>query len=189
MPARALGTLIAWLAATGLGITVSWYGLRPVLDTAVPDRATPLSAADLRNLAPVPVATPPPLPSGPASSGPASSGPASSGPSPASSKPPLARSSPPARVVDGWTVITESDGSTSYLRTLQSIGGDAAVRVRPGTASLVSATPRPGYTVTVLQPAPTRVVVQFVRQTRMSTVDALWWDDHPFAQVSETPPS
>ncbi|MBT8225697.1 MAG: hypothetical protein HKP61_10155, partial [Dactylosporangium sp.] len=43
--------VLAWLAATALGIIVAWVGLRPVLDAAVPDRAAPLSAADVRRLA------------------------------------------------------------------------------------------------------------------------------------------
>jgi hypothetical protein len=101
--------------------------------------------------------------------------------SPSPSAPPTS----PGRVVDGWTVLTETDGSLTYLRTFASLGGDAAVKVRVGRATLVSATPRPGYTVIVLQPALSRVVVQFVAGTRMSIVDAMWWNNAPWGEVTE----
>lgn len=184
---------MAWVLATAMGIGVAWFGLRPVLDAAVPDRADPPSAAEVKRLAvPPPIAVPAPTrppsgasgPSGSASasasrSGSASAVPASPGRSTA--RPPA--SSPPV-VVDGWTVTTEADGSRSYLRSFRVPGGSTVIRMVPGRVSLVSATPSPGYSVTTGQPDPTRLVVQFSASARYDIVDALWWNDHPYAEIS-----
>ena len=182
---------VAWLAATTLGVAMAWVGLRPVLDTAVPDRAAPLSAADVRRLA---VPSTPALrvpggavgPSGrPAGSGgPSGSATASPGRPSASKARSASATSPAPTVVDGWTVTTQSDGTVSYLRSFQVPGGSTVVRVVPGRVYLVSATPNPAYSVQTSQEDPTRLVVQFTATGRYDIVDAMWWNSAPNAQVS-----
>ncbi|MBN1173439.1 MAG: hypothetical protein JXA67_14805 [Micromonosporaceae bacterium] len=185
----------AWLAATALGIVAAWFGLRPVLDAAVPDRAAPLSAAEVRDLAlPSAVAVPAPNPSSgtwPAgSASPSVSGTPAGPRSPsASARHPSAgagagSSTAPPAVVDGWTVTTQADGTTSYLRSFQVRGGSTVIRMVPGRVSLVSATPNADHSVQTSQNEPTRLVVQFTATQRYDIVDAMWWNDHPYAQVS-----
>ena len=177
----AIVTTTAWLVATGLGIAVSWLGLRSVLDTAVPDRSVPLSAADLRHLSPSmspPPASPTPSPT---------AAPSATGPSPSyASSPPRQTASPSPRptIIDGWTVVSEG-GGTAYLRSFRTNGGDAAIKMVPGKVSLVSATPKPGFQVATDQNQPERLLVRFIAGNRVSTIDALWWQDHPTAQVTE----
>jgi hypothetical protein len=184
-PWRTPAVVLAWLAATGLGAGVVWVGLRPVLDTAVPDRTVALSAADLRHLA-TPSAPPVPTPSLPPAS-PSHAAP-STGASPHRSSPssPAAVPSPSSSTVDGWTVTVARDGTPTYLRTFQVPGGTAVIRMVPGTVSLVSATPNADYTVRTTQNQPSRLVVQFLRSGTSDIVDAIWWNDAPFAQVSHT---
>jgi len=162
---RTVLTVAAWCACTALSIGVSWFALRPVLGTAVPDRTAPLTASELRQLAPmtVPVSPPPASPS---------SRPAS--PRPSTAAPTAART-----VRDGWTV---SGGS--YLRSFHVDGGDAMVRVEPGRVRLVSATPRPTWTVHVEQNQPDRLIVRFLKGQTVFLIDAMWWEERPFAQVS-----
>ncbi len=183
-PWRTPAVVAAWLAATGLGAGVVWIGLRPVLDTAVPDRTAALSAADLRHLATpsaAPVPTPSLPPASPSHAAPSSGPPRRSSPSVAApSRSPYATAS----TVDGWTVTVARDGTPTYLRTFQVPGGTAVIRMVPGTVSLVSATPNADYTVQTTQNQPSRLVVQFLRSGTSDIVDAIWWNDAPFAQVS-----
>ena len=86
--------------------------------------------------------------------------------------------------MDGWTVTTEADGSVSYLRSFQTPGGLAVIRMVPGLVSLVSATPSTGYTVTTTQDGDVRLVIQFTASQTSDIVDAIWWNDAPYAQVS-----
>jgi hypothetical protein len=55
----------------------------------------------------------------------------------------------------------------------------------PGRVYLVSATPNPDFSVQPTQNDATRLVVQFVAAGKYDIVDAMWWNDHPYAQVSE----
>ena len=54
----------------------------------------------------------------------------------------------------------------------------------PGLVSLVSATPSTGYTVTTTQDGDVRLVIQFTASQTSDIVDAIWWNDAPYAQVS-----
>ena len=182
---RSPGTgALAWLVATTLGVAVAWVGLRPVLDAAVPDRAAPLSAADVQRLA-VPSAAmvrqPAPSASGSAA---APSSPTSAPASPSPRRSSQAPLSPAPVVIDGWTVTTQADGTVSYLRGFQVSGGSTVIRMTPGRVHLVSATPGPSYSVETNQSDPTRVVVQFTASGTYDIVDAMWWNDRPYAQVS-----
>jgi hypothetical protein len=166
----------AWSIATGLGAVVVWVGLHPVLDAAVPDRASALSAADVRKMAaPTTFAVPP--------SARASAVPPSTPPSirPSRRAPAPAIS---ASVVDGWTVTTKPDGTAVYVRSFHVAGGDAVIGMTPGQVYLISAAPRGNYTVQTSQPSQTRLVVQFVSGSLATLIDAIWWNGAPYAQVS-----
>ncbi len=182
---KTIKVVAAWLAATALGIAVSSLGVRAVLDAAVPDRFLVLPAAE----EPPPAARPglpgsvPPSPSASGSRA-ARSSPAS----PPGLAVPPSRSGPGASAsaqppVDGWTSL----GDGQYLRSFHLTGGDAVVRAGQGEVRLVSATPRPGYTMTILPSGPDRVVVNFAAALRVSTLTASWGADGPTAETTELP--
>lgn len=182
---------LAWVSATALAVAVAWVGLHPVLNAAVPDRATPLTAADVRHLATPSDAPPAPVVSrstpSASTSPPGSPTQPSPSASPGSATRSSARPSPssePATVVDGWTVTTQPDGSRSYLRSFQVRGGAAVIRMTPGRVYLVSATPNPDFSVEPRQSDPTRLVVQFTAAGRYDIIDAIWWNDQPYVEVS-----
>jgi hypothetical protein len=167
------GRAVVWAVATALSASLVWLGLSPVRRTAVPDRVDTGSAADLRaaeGLGAGPSLPPTPTPTTP---------PATTAPSPRSTA-----TKPAARTVDGWTVVSESDGSTSYLRHFAVDGGETTIRMTPGRVFLVSATPDPGYRVDTLQPGPDRVVVRFYTASVLFTIDAIWWEGRPYAEVT-----
>lgn len=96
-----------------------------------------------------------------------------------------ATKTPPARVVDGWTVTTGGDGVETYVRSFRVDGGQAVVRIRGGRVELVSATPSNGFEVAVVQDSPDNLAVYFNEQNHSFIVHAVWNVDRPFAQVSE----
>jgi hypothetical protein len=95
-------------------------------------------------------------------------------------------SAAPARLVDGWTVTTGGDGVEVYLRSFRTDGGDAVIRIRAGVVSVVTATPRDGYSVSQAQTEPTRLVVQFIAANGGAAylVDCMWWQDAPHGEVA-----
>ncbi|MDI1462323.1 hypothetical protein QEZ54_15240 [Catellatospora sp. KI3] len=192
---RAVLYVSGWAAATAVAATVVWIGLRPVLAAAVPE-PVPLSLDSVRSPAvaptrpvvpPAPSRTPSPQPSASSASS-VPSAPAT-GPSP-SRRPggpaPTPHPKPsPYETVEGWQVVPERDGSVSYLRSFATAGGDAVVRIAAGTVHLVSATPRGTYRVAVSQTEDNRLVVQFYDTGRQFIVDTMWWQEKPWAQVSD----
>lgn len=172
-------SVVVWWLATLAGIAVCWWGVRPVLDAAVPDRLVAFPAADASRPAPAP-----PRPAAPSSGSP----PVSHSPAPSR----LPRSipvgttsaSPTATVVDGWTRFPDG----RFTRTFQMVGGSATLSARAGVVELLSATPNPGYVMTVDPTGDDRVVVNFTGlNLHMSTLDARWDGSAPTAQVTELP--
>jgi hypothetical protein len=187
---RAAVPVLLWCVATAASIAVASLALRPVLHTAVPSDSLPAPAAE----APGPgdlIAQPGPPPSSSAAGAPGRS-PAPTGtraaPRTSAAATPTAKAitGSPARVVDGWTVTTGGDGVDTYLRAFRSEGGDAVIRIRDAVVSLVTATPRDGYSVSRAQSEPTRLVVQFVSGggTAAYLVDAMWWLGAPHGTVT-----
>ncbi|MEV1290157.1 DNA mismatch repair protein MutL [Micromonospora sp. NPDC049679] len=188
---QGIGALTAWGVATAASTGLVWLGLTPVLDTAVPDRVHTRAETDLRDaLAPGPDLIPGPTPRPPTPSAVATRTPSAS-PSPSSARttpaerPPRPPAASTARTVDGWTVVDEADGSTSYVRRFEVEGGQTTIRMVPGRVILVTATPKPGFSVDTVQNEPQRLLVRFLAPNRAFLVDAVWWDGRPFAEVSE----
>jgi hypothetical protein len=191
---RAAVPVLLWCLATTASIGVASLALRPVLRTAVPSDSVPVPAAEGRgpgDLIPqpaLPTSTPPtkapPSPGGP------SGGPSGGSPGVPRTSPgvPSAKvtSAAPARIVAGWTVTTGADGVDTFLRSFRSEGGDAVIRIRDGVVSLVTATPRDGYSVSRAQTEPTRLVVQFISAGGDAAflVDAMWWQGGPHGSVT-----
>src|SRR4051812_632506 len=137
--------VLLWCLATAASIGVASLALRPVLRTAVPDDSVPVAAGEQGRrevvtqtlpAQPTPSSPPPAIIADPSSAfaPPSSATPTRSAAGPTPGKPTTAA---PARVVDGWTVTTGSDGVDVYLRSFRSEGGDAVVRIRGGVVSLV----------------------------------------------------
>ncbi|WP_327003979.1 DNA mismatch repair protein MutL [Dactylosporangium sp. NBC_01737] len=184
---RAAVPVLLWCLATTASIAVASLALRPVLHTAVPSDWLPVPAAEARgpgDLIPQPGLPPPSSP--PGSSHASSPSPAAPRTSSAPSPTAKVTTGAPARVVDGWTVTTGSDGIDTYLRSFRSEGGDAVIRIRDGVVSVVTATPRDGYSVSRGQTEPTRLVVQFISDGGNAAylVDAMWWQGAPHGSVT-----
>jgi hypothetical protein len=172
-------SVVVWSLATLAGIAVCWWGVRPVLDAAVPDRLVAFPAT-------APAAPPPPAktPSQAASSAPPSRSPSPGHPPRSSFSSGTASASPTAVVVDGWTKFPDG----RYIRTFQLVGGTATLRAQDGGVELMSATPQPGYVMTVNPSGDDRVVVNFTGlNLHVSTLDARWAGSAPTAEVTEIP--
>jgi hypothetical protein len=174
---NAASSVTVWAAATLAGIAVCWLGVRPVLAAVVPDRLVAFPATE-----PAPQVTQ--LPGTPPSASP--SGRPSSSRSPSRSVSPSGTPSASATpiVVDGWTLFPDGQ----YVRSFQLAGGTATVVANQGKMELLSATPRPGFVMTVVPTADDRVVVNFTGGLlRISTLEARWRDGAPVATVTEIP--
>ncbi len=171
---NAASSVTVWAAATLAGIAVCWLGVRPVLAAVVPDRLVAFPASEpAPQVAKLPGTTPSASPSGhPAASRTPSRSPSAGTPS----------ATAPV-VVDGWTLF---DGQ--YTRSFQLVGGTATVLASQGKVELLSATPRPGYVMTIVPTADDRVVLNFTGiALHISTLEARWRDTAPVATVTELP--
>jgi hypothetical protein len=184
-------SVTVWTVATVTGIAVCWWGIRPVLDAVVPDRLVAFPAVSAASPASgVPAVAGSPV-TGPAPSvGPVPSrsaaphSPATPGPSsPADAGGPAGPAVIPS-TVDGWTTLPDG----GYARTFVLVGGTVTVEAAVGAMTLVSATPRTAYVMTVTPTASDRVVVSFTGLTlHVSTLDARWAAGAPTAKVTELP--
>jgi hypothetical protein len=72
------------------------------------------------------------------------------------------------------------------VRSFKVEGGQAVVRVTSaGVVELVTATPADGYAVQKFQDSPGNLAVYFNETGHSFIIHVTWWDDRPFAQVSE----
>jgi cytoskeletal protein RodZ len=173
--------------------------LLPVLRTATPEDAAlaQLPAADSRSFpAPLPAVTddptgtPAPSPSpSPGRTSSRSKPSRSATPktsSPETTKPAKATTTPPTTTEDGWTVTTRADGLRTYVRSFRVEGGQAVIRMTSDSVvSLVTATPADGYAVQKVQDSPDNMAVYFNETAHSFIIHATWFNDRPFAEVSE----
>ncbi|MEV0705615.1 hypothetical protein AB0I53_47970 [Saccharopolyspora sp. NPDC050389] len=150
---RAVAYIGVWLAATTAAVTLSWLGVRDVIRGAVfePPDAIPLVQPGTTAPPPPPTTTEP-----------------SPEPSPTTVDTPTPKRTPtPSRTADAGDV-----------RTYEAKGGKVVLSVHAGGAKLVSATPRPGYTVQTWDQAVGWLRVEFTAGQHGSSVIATW-HDHP----------
>ena len=174
---------MGWCAATATSIVLSWVALLPVLRTASPDDRA-LSAIDR-----VPAA---------ATSSPVT--PVRSGPKPTTKaptkkpattrtpqKPPETQPpSPSVTTENGWTVTIGDDGVRTYIRSFKVEGGQAVIKETPdGTVSLVTATPADGWAVQKVEDTPDNLAVYFNETGHSFIIHATWFNNGPYAEVSE----
>jgi hypothetical protein len=169
-----------WLAATAASIVLASVALTPVLRTAAPEDTAlnQLPAAQTSFPAPLPEVTNPPETPKPTKK---------IGPSPTTRAPkPKSTTTPPTTTEDGWTVTTGDDGLRTYVRSFRVEGGQAVIKVTSdGVVALVTATPADGYAVQKVQDSPDNMAVYFNQTAHSFIIHATWWDDKPFAEVSE----
>ncbi|MGK5679720.1 DNA mismatch repair protein MutL [Actinoplanes sp. URMC 104] len=187
--------MAGWCAATATSIVLASVALLPVLRTSDPaDSAlAQLPAADESTFpAPLPSVTttsapdatptrkPPPTTTRATSRPPR---PTTTTPKPAAKT----RTAPPRTTTeDGWTVTTAGDGTRTYVRSFRVEGGQAVIRMTSdGVVSLVTATPADGWQVQKVQDSPGNMAVYFNETNHSFIIHATWFNDRPFAQVSE----
>jgi hypothetical protein len=178
---RTLGSVGAWLVATSLAVLVSWLGVQSVRFAAVPDRVSPMSAAEARKQIPL-SGSPSAAPNAPSGSPSASaSASASASPTPF---PTGAVSTPDTTA--GWTAEPDGKGGTALLRTIGVKGGSARFRFARDEVRVLSTDPDKGFTMSFGAQSPTIATVTFSSPEHTSKITA-FWDGGAKAQISETP--
>jgi hypothetical protein len=170
--------IAGWCAATATSIVLASVALTPVLRTATPqDQAL----AQLPAKPAEPSAFPVPLPT--VTTPGAAPTPSRTRPDKATKKP---AAKPATTTEDGWTVTTAAGGVRTYVRSFRVEGGQAVIKMTSdGAVHLVTATPADGYAVQKVQDSPGNMAVYFNETAHSFIIHATWWDDHPFAEVSE----
>jgi hypothetical protein len=72
-----------------------------------------------------------------------------------------------------------------FTQTFTVAGGKATVRIAGGRVELVSSQAANGYKVTPRQPSPDRLVVEFFDGAHFFVLDAMWWENKPYAKVTQ----
>lgn len=157
---RSLAATVAWGGVTAVAAVGSWLGMSTVL-TGDP---SPAAAATVVT------------PDGDTSPSEKSSNPRSR------DDPPAEGSSSPRDEWNGWSSV----GDGAYERAFDTDGGTAVVRLLPGEAVFVSASPAEGYTARREWPSEEHLVVTFHAGDSKVTIDTRWRNDQPYADVSET---
>jgi hypothetical protein len=180
---RTLGSVGAWLLATSLAVLVSWLGVQSVRFAAVPDRVSPMTAAEARKVVPA-SATPAPAPNATSDTPtPTPSATPTPGSSTASSPPSDPPKSPGG---DLWTPVPDGRGGTALLRTVETEGGSARLRFSADEVTVLATTPNDGFAGTFNQQSATVVTVTFSSSSHTSRLTA-FWDRVAKVQVSEEP--
>ncbi|MET9252282.1 hypothetical protein [Streptomyces sp. NPDC003717] len=168
---RGLVHVLAWLLATGAAVTLSWWGVHTVLagtaydaPLALPVKATGASTPDARPPSPSqrPTAPPRPKPT----------------PTPTSRATPTKSAPAPSRT----PTPTASPTSSGQVRGYDTDGGRAVFDLGTSSASLVSATPKAGWSMRVWK-TETWIRVEFAAGTDRVSVFCTWHDGPPRVEV------
>ncbi|MET8633311.1 hypothetical protein ACWEQ2_04710 [Streptomyces sp. NPDC004096] len=165
--------VLAWSVATGAAVTLSWWGVHTVMaGTAYdPPRALPITAGDATTQRAKPAASPAERPE---SSPSTSRGPASSrAPTPVRTA--GARPSP---------APTTSSSPSGYgrVKSYDTDGGRAVFDLGSTSASLVSATPGPGWSMQVWK-TESWIRVEFASGVNRVSVFCTWHDGPPHVEI------
>jgi hypothetical protein len=147
------------VAAT-VTVSIAWLGIRSVLAAAAPTRTVPLSAVQLRRVAPL-------VPPDSSGSNPSSS---------AGSQGSRATASP----AETW----QPDGE-GFKRIFHTVGGDVEFFTGKDAVQVASSTPKTGYTVNVTRYGGDSVMVSFFGNRKTSRVWVRWWNG-PYAEITES---
>ena len=174
--------IAGWCVATAGSIVLASAAILPVLRTTEPQDTAlaQLPAAATGFPVPLPSVTTPSATPSHAVTSPTSRRPRPTAPEKATP------TKPPTTTEDGWTITTNGDGLRTYVRTFRVEGGQAVIRMTSaGVVELVTATPADGFAVQKTQDSPDNMAVYFNETNHSFIIHATWWDDRPFAEVSE----
>ncbi|MFD8781961.1 hypothetical protein [Kitasatospora sp. NPDC059599] len=161
----------AWAAATGAAVALSWLGVHAVLTGAAFERPTalPLPSPKADGTSSSPAAAPePPVPAAQSTAPTQPASPtatATHGPTPAATTPPPTRRPTPTPT------------ATSTVKSYPIPGGKVALDLKPDRASLVSATPDPGWQMQVWN-GPQWMRIDFTKDDQANSV-FVYWNGHP----------
>ncbi|MFH8383059.1 hypothetical protein ACH4E7_19240 [Kitasatospora sp. NPDC018058] len=160
----------AWAAATGAAVALSWLGVHAVLTDAAFEQPTALPLPSPRaDGTPYTATATPDQPRTSAQDGPT---PAPASPTATATRPPtVAPATPPARRP------TPTATATSTVRSYPIPGGRVALDIRADRASLVSATPDPGWQMQVWN-GDQWMRVDFTKGDQANSV-FVYWNGHP----------
>ncbi|MGC0331797.1 hypothetical protein RKD23_004787 [Streptomyces sp. SAI-170] len=173
---RGLVHALAWSLATGAAVTLSWWGVRTVLDSTAydPPRALPVTAdATARGSKPLATSAstqrPHPSPS------PSASAPAKESPKPSSPAPTRTPSSPAS-------TGPAPSPSSGQVKSYATDGGRAVFDLRGSYATLVTATPETGWSMQVWK-TESWIRVEFSSGADRVSVFCTWHDGPPRVEV------
>ncbi|MFM9556060.1 hypothetical protein ACKI19_27650 [Streptomyces caniscabiei] len=181
---RGLLHVLAWLLATGAAVTVTWWGVHTVLaGTAYdPPRALPITAADAQDRgAPAPI-TPTALtePSRKADEQREDDG---DKPSPTPSEP-SESAKPGPRPGTGAPTGSGVPADSGEVKSYDTEGGRVVFSLGESDATLVSATPGPGWSMQVWK-TETWIRVDFAAGADRVSVFCTWHDSAPRVDVQD----
>ncbi|MDX2606367.1 hypothetical protein PV379_30835 [Streptomyces caniscabiei] len=184
---RGLLHVLAWLLATGAAVTVTWWGVHTVLaGTAYdPPRALPITAADARAQGVPPPITPTPLPEPSRSAGEQKGGGEDDGRDVDGEKPSPTPSTPSKSATPGPRPGTGAPGDSAdagEVKAYDTEGGRVVFSLDERDASLVSATPGPGWSMQVWK-TETWIRVDFAAGADRVSVFCTWHDSAPRVDV------
>ncbi|MFD0397047.1 hypothetical protein ACFVHI_03070 [Kitasatospora sp. NPDC127121] len=173
----------AWAAATGAAVALSWLGVHAVLTGAAFEQPTALPLPSPRaDGTPHTATVTPEQPRSATQTGAPAPPPASPtaattttrGPAPATT---LSAASPPATRRPTSATTTATSSVTSSVKSYPVPGGKVALDIRPDKASLVSATPDPGWQMQVWN-GDQWMRVDFTKGEQANSV-FVYWNGHP----------
>ncbi|MGW0332128.1 hypothetical protein ACWD0J_09700 [Streptomyces sp. NPDC003011] len=170
---RGLVHLLAWSLATGAAVTLSWWGVRTVMEGTAydPPRALPVTAAD--------AATREPQPSASSTSRPSPS--RSPSPTAAPSRTP-SRAPRPAPTPATTPATSPSPTASGQVKSYDTDGGRAVFDLGPTSATLVSATPGTGWSMQVWK-TESWIRVEFASGADRVSVFCTWHDGPPRVEI------
>lgn len=171
-----------------------------MLDAAVPQRATPLSAVELARAAPSPEVTPPtdpatPVPTvapaptmtttppGPAATTTAAPAPTTTTASAAAQ--PAMPATAATTATSAWEVVATGRGGTAYRRTFHVQGGDITFWCDEYDVHVMAYSLKSGYVIDYTRYSVRSLLVSLLSTQRASRVYVAWRNG-PYAEVTET---
>ncbi len=168
---RGLVHVLAWSLATGAAVTLSWWGVHTVMaGTAYdPPRALPITAADATTQQSKPLAssTERPAPSG--------------SPSPTPSRTPK-RTPAPSGSPAGSPSPSPTPAASGQIKGYDTDGGRVVFDIGTSSATLVSATPGPGWSMQVWK-TEAWIRVEFASGADRVSVFCTWHDGPPRVEI------
>lgn len=173
---KGLAHLVAWAVAAGAAVTLAWWGVHTVMEGTVydPPSAVPVAGSSgtsqpvtsaTRRPKPTPTATGTPTPTPPARS-----------PRPTKSEP---RRTPPPSASSNAPDDEPEDG---VIRPYDTKGGRVVLDIGKTKASLVSASPRSGWSMRVWKTS-TWIRVEFTSDTAEVSLICDWYHQQPQVQI------